>query len=898
MPNTPPPPTSSASSLTGSFLEALSNSPPSPRQDPSFFSPTTTNGTHETRKTTETDGTGATGSTEVKGQATRSLIESVAGREERSQQQESEHEEKQSSKSSGGQGNSWIEVEEGGEKSVKIEEEEEDEDDSLRFPEAFRLPSSALVIKQEEEEDEEHDGLSLLRHEESQLFDYEAHRRVSNSQEAEGLERSVTRSQSDFTRWLEDTMRLARGDGSSVIETDDALSSILQATRQTRFGHCSTEDDRYSSYSSVLGTPIQLEASLPFEGELSFELDGDKSQESIKVESIEKVLEDDQVKENSSISSDENEEENRSIDAEETDRRSGNYGWKLLSLSLFLALAYSVHRQRTLAQSLRQPTPSTRFVPVIADNSTTVFSPFATPLPVADTFTLPLYAIAFTLLTAVPTSIHLLRRGGGSSNPSTAHIRATSPLLELNGDAVLSARERLSIGVSHFIARRIQLAISTFTPILDLACSPVDKSVASEWLGRCYYLLARQSGNDLELLEQAQKSLERSIRLDSTRAEPRGGLGKTKYRLRDYRGAVKAFETAISRDEKLWWAYEWLAKSLYRLESGGGGSSSLVEKHLERAISLNPEGSYSAQAFLGEILHLQGQTQRALESLTRSISLRIDQPQVHARLSFIANERLDPSSAAHHFRMVLSTRRYGGRIDETCSVSLEAVRGINPHLSLYFVVSPREKEERLQVLQSALSEYPHDDLLQLLYAIALVKSKSESEEGGDKSLLETRSNQLEKRSERFPEDSFVKGLYALSLLALGHSERAEETYSAFWNQVGGSNALSSPAKTRNSEEKTLVVEEEEEEIAKREEKRRIAFLVMAFFEIKHESTSSTPTPTARPRKTIRAATSPSPVKGKKKTVVKKVEKEVQAETVVEPVVRRSTRLSSTGPRAA
>ena len=54
------------------------------------------------------------------------------------------------------------------------------------------------------------------------------------------------------------------------IETDDALSSILRATRETKFG-CPVEDDALSSRSSILVTPIELEASLPFEAELSFE---------------------------------------------------------------------------------------------------------------------------------------------------------------------------------------------------------------------------------------------------------------------------------------------------------------------------------------------------------------------------------------------------------------------------------------------------------------------------------------------------------------------------------------------------------------------------------------------------------------------------------------------------
>ncbi|GAA5948817.1 hypothetical protein JCM3765_003912 [Sporobolomyces pararoseus] len=873
---------SSARSLPRSIRE-ITPPPPPPVPPPTtttstttkdsslLFSPTTTD---STKKSAETDGTGCTGSSERTGEATRSLIQSVQGRESLERRKSSQEE-----------SGSWIELEtekEGRSLELKVEEEEdcermkveeEEEDLSLQFPDAYRpLSPSPIDVKQEEAEEAGNDA-SFLLHEESQLFDPHSLPRVTNSQEAEGLERSVTRSQSDFTKWLEDTMRLARGDGSSVIETDDALSSILEATRQTRFGHSSTPTDeieRFTSYSSVLGAPIQLESSLPFEEELSFERDSNEVEGLEQDQKVEIVEEERDQGENP-----EGESEPLSSPA----NLPRNYGWKILSLSLSIALAYSLHRQRALIQSL-QPTPSARFAPMLVHNSTTVFSPFATPVPVADTFTLPIYALAFTLVAAVPTSIHLLRKGAAPSKL----LSSPSPLLELNGDAVLSARERLTLGISHFNSRRIHFAITTLTPILDLACAPNDKALASEWLGRNYYLLARQSGNDTDLFLKAEKAFERSIRLDRTRAGPRGGLGKTKYRLGDYRGAVKAFETAISRDDKLWWAYEWLGKSLYRLESSGGGTE-IVEKHLLRSIELNPQ-AYQAQAFLGEILHLRGQTREAQKWLEQSISLRIDQPQVHARLGFIANERLDLSLASKHFRLALQTRTYagggGGRIDESCPVSLEALKGIAPHLSLYFVVPVQGKEERLQVLESAISEYPHDDLLQLLHSIALYKLDYSEDY---KSKLENRSKQLEKRSERFAQDSLAQGLYALSLLALGEQGRAQEVYSSFWNRIGGGAGA----------RVTKAGPEEEGDNETREERRRISFLVMAFFEIKQESNR------VQEMKTLEVETV-SPIKVKKDTkrkVSKKVEKAVlpaKEKEETKPVVvavRRSSRLSRT-----
>jgi tetratricopeptide (TPR) repeat protein len=351
--------------------------------------------------------------------------------------------------------------------------------------------------------------------------------------------------------------------------------------------------------------------------------------------------------------------------------------------------------------------------------------------------------------------------------------------------------------------------------------------------------------------------------------------------LGDFKGAVKAFETAISRDDELWWSYEWLAKSLYQFESksdGGGGGGSMVEKHLERAIELNPQ-AYQAQAFIGEILHLEGKTSLALKWLERSISLRIDQPQVHARLAFIANEKLNPSTAEKHFRLVLSTRSTG-RVDESCPVSLEAVNGVTPYLSLYFVVPAQDKEARLQVLETALSEYPHDDLVQLLYAVA-------SSSPSVSSSLEARSDRLKKRSERFPQDTFAKGLYALSLLALGEHGQAGEVYSSFWSQVGGGE--------RGGREH--VANGSEEEAGKREEKRKIAFLVMAFWEIKNLSASritktktvetiSPTTPPVKTREDRKQKTTP-----KKVTGVERLAEEEEMKPAV--AVRRSSRLSRT-----
>lgn len=239
MTTTPPssrPPTSSSTFSDTSFLEALSTAEALPRsmkaasptrqeEHPSLFSPTNTTTTVTTNKSAETNGTGATGSTEREGQATRSLIESVNARQENRESSRKESESRDERES-------WIQVKEEEKEDEEMDERRQLQDEmSLRFPCAHRSStiSSRSRIKQEVDDDQD----SFLAHEESRLFqmcDLE-HRpdlphRVTNSQEAEGLERSVTRSQSDFTRWLEDTMRLARGDGSSVVRQSIPYCSL------------------------------------------------------------------------------------------------------------------------------------------------------------------------------------------------------------------------------------------------------------------------------------------------------------------------------------------------------------------------------------------------------------------------------------------------------------------------------------------------------------------------------------------------------------------------------------------------------------------------------------------------------------------------------------------------
>jgi len=227
MTTTPPPPSSESASLT-SFLSTLSASHSLPKSSKALFSPT------QTVESAVTNGTGCTGSTEIEGTATKSLIGSVEGRAE----QEG--------------GGRWIkleeELEDRFEEFVVTEREHREELKGFEGDEKrrFRFPQGEIEEEEEEEEEEEQEkveikeeeglederNMSFIRREEDEEEEDERERlRVTASQEQEGLERSVTRSQSDFTRWLEDTMRLARGDGSSVVRFPLSLIHCFRVWR-------------------------------------------------------------------------------------------------------------------------------------------------------------------------------------------------------------------------------------------------------------------------------------------------------------------------------------------------------------------------------------------------------------------------------------------------------------------------------------------------------------------------------------------------------------------------------------------------------------------------------------------------------------------------------------------
>ncbi|BGP41245.1 hypothetical protein JCM10449v2_005220 [Rhodotorula kratochvilovae] len=640
---------------------------------------------------------------------------------------------------------------------------------------------------------------------------------LTDSQEGALLDQSVTRSQSDFSHWLEETLRLARGDGSSTIESDDALSSIIEATRHAQLGWVGaprsavrSEDGESSDDAApaelpeedwALGTVRTRETEMKVEGQ-----DEAKNDEAVEGEKeVEPVFE------SATLSS---------------ATPSSSRGWKILSLALTAALAYSLKQQAVLSTAMKlqpEPTRALHFVPL---NETAEVSQFATPIPVGSALSLPVYALLFTLIAGVSASVPLLRRHraevasrpsctararsrSASSTPPT-RSRATSPLLELNGDALLSARALLPLGISQYAARNLSAATATFGAIVALPCAPADKALASEWRGRALYRLARADGNDPALLEEAAGAFERAIRLDGGRATPRASLGRVKYRLGEYEGAVHALRAALKRDEELAVAHEFLAKALARLDPRPADAARAIEAHLVRAIELDPH-SPTALAFLGEFLHLSpggggARLYAARGYLERAIALRDDYPAAHARLAFIANEALDAPSAAAHYAAVIRTRHTGLRDADAMPASERACEGPAPFLAWAFV-TPRTSPERRRVLAAAAKEHPHDDLVALLLAIE--ETPSGTGAGAPSEALLAREAALARRCARFSpdEDLPAHGLWALALLALGRTDDAQAVYGRFWEAVAARRGAA-------------------------DEDRQIAFLAMAFYEVK------------------------------------------------------------------
>ncbi|GAA5917382.1 hypothetical protein JCM8208_003893 [Rhodotorula glutinis] len=807
------PSTTTESDSISSLVTALSHADDTARQSALLFSP----------KSTRTNGTGATGSTEPPGEATRSLVGSVEARngapslgEVCSVQgggaalEEVPHSGESDAPSRAASGDTdWTQLSElrkslearahlptpePDEPLVVVAASSPEPEPAASLEPALDLDDLASHVKLES--DDGHlpsSSAPALSPPSSPSAPSSRHATPTNgaltdSQEDALLAQSVTRSQSDFSHWLEETMRLARGDGSSTIESDDALSSIIEATRHVQLGWTALPQDRsVGSWSDQGGEG----AVLPDE---DLTLTTVRTRETV----VEGVEEDVVVVE---AEREVVEEIQKSSSAPDVARPSPSARpWQFLSVALAAALAFSLRPQPARPSPhdvALEPTRSLHYVPL---NETAQVSHFATPIPIGSSVPLPVLALLATLVVGASASVPLLlhRRAQAatrpecaarsrSPTPSTPVVthrrldRATSPLLELNGDALLRARELLPIGIEHYTSSRLTDAAATFTEIVSLACAPADKGLASEWLGRTLYRLARTGGSNREALERAAAAFERAIRLDGGRATPRASLGRVKFRLGDFAGAVAALRAALKRDETLAFAHEYLAKAVLRVEPRPADAAALAEQHLGRAIALDPL-SYTALACLGEYLHLSGGPARLAEARTlleRAVALRVDYPAAHARLAMIANETLDAPRAAAHYAALVATRHTGVRDPDALRTSERACDGAAPFLGWCFVTRPGSPERRA-VLERAASEHPHDELVRVLHAVEVSSFSPLA--------LEEREAVLARRAERstISDDPATHGLWALALLALGGEARtaeAQRVWSAFWEEV-------------------------------------------------------------------------------------------------------------------
>lgn len=531
-------------------------------------------------------------------------------------------------------------------------------------------------------------------------------------------------------------------------------------------------------------------------------------------------------------------------------------GWKVLTLALSAALAYSLLYRPSpsilhpaLPLEVEEPPQQLLYVPL--NESTVETIHFPTPIPLGTPLDLPAYALLATTVAALAALLPLVRRGYRKSagkedvdfdDDEGRRTRAVSPLAELNGEGLLEARRLLPIGVAAYDSRQVSRAVSTFSTILTLACGSPDKAIAAEWLGRTLFRLARGDGNNSNLLSRSIAAFERSIRLDPSAASPRASLGRAKYLSGDYKGAVAALRAALKRDGTLPFAHEWLAKSLAKVVPRPPTAAEQIEQHLLRAIELSPRSKVACRshAFLGEWLHLTpppssssfpsspassrlrlSRLALSKSHLLSALSLRFSYPAVHLRLAFLSNEALDPTTAAAHYRAACESRHDGYR-DESLEVSNEAGGGRTPWCGWVFVTRFGSGERR-EVLRLARKEYPHDDLFNLLFAVEedaaspSSSSSSSSSASTKPALLPPLLAHLQRRTTRYSptDDLLPHGLLAVALLASASASAspshslttAEEAWNVFWSAAQGSD------KARG-----------------REEERDVAWVTMAWYE--------------------------------------------------------------------
>ncbi|GAA5991080.1 hypothetical protein JCM10908_006529 [Rhodotorula pacifica] len=887
-------------------------------------------------KSSDTDGTGATGSTEPPGAATRSLLESVLAREDAlrartmvdgsadvfgtsplaSMHTASEGMSDDVSwhcveKAASGDGGSAANLSDGSSaKQVEVTtpvylptpepEELYHQASSPRSPASSQSmpadhsphpsPNDANFIKSESDDEEDNHVLAPPAADQAIPHAPLEPDALTDSQEDVLLASSMTRSQSDFSHWLHETLRLAKGDGTSTIDSDDAVSSILEVTRHTRLSEPSElHDSQYTERASMLDFGVDA---LP---------DQDLTISTVPSAPVEPPSPASEGATQISVA----ESSSTDYQLEDKDERSATHisghriwPWQLLSLGLAVVLAYERWDHVTARAQMAATLPPTRSIAYMPLNQTVEVSHFPTPFAVGAKVSPLWHAVVFTLLAASGAALPsvLRRKGAPIQFPLPKHERDSSlsaPAFEL-----AEARSQMATGIKLYARGHLSESVETFAAVLDLACPPAEKAIASEWLGRAHYRLGRVLG--AASFENAVKAFERSIRLDPARASPRASLGRTLLRLDRPEAAVEALRAAIKRDDKLAFAHEWVAKALLRLEPV---QSAMVEQHLRCAIELDPT-SYKALACLGEHLYLRGgSSEQAKDALSRAVALRSDYPAAHLRLAHLANEQLDSVSADRHFSAALSSRHTGLRDPLGMPASESGLDGSATYLAWYFAM-PARSSRRLAILRQAVADHPHEEMLGVLLAVEVATegrcrataSGSSPTDNPTREVVE-RASLLSRRVTRFPaaEDIVAHGLYALALLALG-SDKAEAAYQRFWTAVVDRRRIVAGSPTGTQ----VGLRDDDEE-------RTLAYLAMAFFERRGlpvrttKQISSGAPPAARPATSASprsAGSSPVPVRSIKTSpkVIHAHQSPTPASTLTPTTTpRRSRRLAQATP---
>ena len=192
------------------------------------------------------------------------------------------------------------------------------------------------------------------------------------------------------------------------------------------------------------------------------------------------------------------------------------------------------------AQFRTQPHPAEQ-IALLHPNITLVENTFTIPISVG--LAIPYQTIAVTLFALVSmhfgkqlhdyvTSTHghpKAKTPARSTSPPPKPMkrqRFASPLLELDATSVFLARDLITQGIKYYLERNLYQAGLKFEEASkSTGASPVDKAIASEWLGRTLYRQARRMvGAESEartMMGLAARAFERSVRLDSTRATAR-----------------------------------------------------------------------------------------------------------------------------------------------------------------------------------------------------------------------------------------------------------------------------------------------------------------------------------------------------------------------------------------